>query len=184
MPNKHEHLFDPRKFRKKLTEHDHDLGELPGWMFEDVLIYADYQTFYESNGVTRVAEPLDLTKSNFRMKQAVDTARFAGAEATSDLADEGITHVLVGSDRSQVKTLREKTHRYVFPERFEFMCFADDICRRKRLPRLVTVEWIESSWTAWTFLDEERKMLQTNELSGKQFIDDDLQDLRPHEGNL
>ena len=34
--------------------------------------------------------------------------------------------------------------------------------RRNRLPRLVTVEWIEQSWREKTLLDEERKPAQNN----------------------
>ena len=112
MLNKYEHKFSSGKFRRELTEHDHDLGELPGWMFKDVSLYADYQTSNKSNGTTNVVDSADLNQSDFRMKQAVNTARFAGAEITTDLANEDITHVLVGSDKGRMRILREKTSRH------------------------------------------------------------------------
>ena len=114
MPNKFEHVFSLGKFRKQLTEHDHDLGELPGWMFENVLLYADSQSFNDSDGATHVVEPNDLKEFDFRMKHAVNTARFAGAAIKTDVANEDITHMLVGSDKIRVKNLREKISKHVF----------------------------------------------------------------------
>lgn len=114
MPDKYEHLFSPSKFRAELSEHDHDLGELPGWMFEGLLLYADEQNSNQSNGATSVVQPDALEKSGFRLKQAVDAARFAGAKFTTDLANDEITHVLVESDKSRAKILRERFSRHVF----------------------------------------------------------------------
>lgn len=34
--------------------------------------------------------------------------------------------------------------------------------RRKRLPRIVTLDWIEQSWEAKTLLDEEREIKEIN----------------------
>lgn len=99
-PAKFEHSFSAKEFKSELEQHGHDLGELPGWMFEGLLLYTDGQ----------LANDASLTdeKSDFRMKQACDTARFAGARLTNDLK-EGITHVLVGEDRSTTRALRQKT---------------------------------------------------------------------------
>ncbi len=114
MPSKFEHTFSPSGFRTELAEHDHDLADLPGSMFEGLLLYAGYQTSNKSNGATPVTQPRALGESEFRMENAVKIARFAGAEITTDLADEGITHVLVGNDKNQMKILREKFSRHVF----------------------------------------------------------------------
>ncbi|KAF6231831.1 hypothetical protein HO173_009914 [Letharia columbiana] len=128
-PAKFEHSFSAKEFKGELEQHGHDLGELPGWMFEGLLLYTDGQ----------LANDASLTdeKSDFRMKQACDTARFAGARLTNDLK-EGITHVLVGEDRSTTRALRQKTSEF------------------QRLPRLVTVGWVEQSWQERTLLDEDR----------------------------
>ncbi len=108
MPTKFEHKFSPANFRAELAEHDHNLGDLHGWMFEGLLLYVDYQNSSKSNGATSMVHPQGLDESGLRMKQAVNSAMFAGAEFTTDLADEKITHILVNSDKSRVRILREK----------------------------------------------------------------------------
>ena len=100
MPAKFEHSFSAEEFKRELEEHGNGLGELPGWMFEGLLLYTDRQLFNEAS--------LTDQDPNSRLKKACDTARFAGARLTADL-NEGVTHVLVGDDRSVTRTLRQKT---------------------------------------------------------------------------
>lgn len=164
MPNKYEHTFSPSKFRAELSNHDHDLGELPGWMFRGLLLCVDEQNTIKTNGASFVVQPNALEKSAFGMKQAIIAARFAGAEFTTDLANDKITHVLVENDKRRAKMLREIFSTHVF---FVFLVelLADATCRRKRLPRLVTVDWVEQSWKERTLLDEERKISRDKGLS-------------------
>ena len=100
MPAKYEHSFCAQDFKGELEEHGNDLGELPGWMFEGLLLYTDRQ----------LVDPASVTDEdpNLRMKQACNTASFAGARLTNDL-QEGVTHVLMGQDRSNTRTLRQRT---------------------------------------------------------------------------
>lgn len=130
MPTKYEHSFTASQFRSELENHDHDLGTLPAWTFEGLLIYADSQDAPDST-------PAIQKYPEIKMKQACNTARFAGARVTNNLK-EGVTHVLVGDDASRIQDLRQRTSVF------------------KRLPRLVTVDWIEQSWQEKTLLDEER----------------------------
>ena len=102
MPAKIEHKFSATDFKIELEEHGNDLGELPGWIFEGLLFYTERQL---TNDPSLTDKDLD-----FRMEQACDTARFAGARLTNEL-QEGVTHVLVGEDRSTTRTLRQKTTR-------------------------------------------------------------------------
>ena len=102
MPAQFEHSFSAKEFRRELEEHGNDLGELPGWMFEGLLLYNGAQPF---NDACLTDSDSD---SDSRMKQACDTARFAGASLTHELK-EGVTHVLVGEDRSTTKALRQRT---------------------------------------------------------------------------
>lgn len=132
MPAKFEYSFSAKDFKIELQEHGKDLRELPGWMFEGLLLYSDRQLFNDAS--------LTDKDSDFRIKQACDTARFAGANFTNDLR-EGITHVLVGADGSTTRALRQRTSEF------------------QRLPRLVTIDWIEQSWQEKTLLDEERNFL-------------------------
>ncbi|KAL2053023.1 hypothetical protein ABVK25_006660 [Lepraria finkii] len=130
MPTKYEHRFSASDFRIELDDHDHELGQLSGWIFEGLLIYADHQLGGDAAHSTQ-KDP------GFRTSQAFNTARFAGASMVSDLK-EGVTHVLVGGDRSRIRALRQ------------------DVSGFKRLPHLVTIDWIEKSWLEKTLLDEER----------------------------
>ena len=132
MPTTSKHNFNATEFRSDLSTHDHELGgDLPGWIFEGLLIYIDDQAISQKT-------PLLQKQPAFRLKQACNTARFAGARITHDL-NEGVTHiVVVRDDRNRTRALRE------------------EIARFKRLPRIVTVEWIEESWREKTLLDEER----------------------------
>ena len=172
MPNKFEHTFNSSRFKTELADHDHDLGILPGCMFEGVLLYADYQDSSESNGAGNGVLPQALEAPGFRMKQAINTAKFAGADFATDLVVEGITHVLVGNDKSRLRTLREELSRYGYLRISRRSLFADHLSRRKRLPRLVTVDWIEQSWAERTLLDEERKISRSKtSTQGQNIID-------------
>jgi len=126
MPRKYDHTFNAVKFKEELEQHGHGLGgDLPGWMFEGVHIYPNTDD--------------DATiGSGLRLKQACNTARFAGAKIANRVSDKDITHVVVENDRSRTKELRAT------------------FATRKRQPRFVTIEWIEESWKERTLLDEER----------------------------
>lgn len=135
MPSKHKHTIDTSAFRSELIDHNQDLGELAGWMFEGLLIYFDGLT-------SQNAASLTYQDAGFKVKQAYDTARFAGARSTDQLW-EGTTHVLIGNDRSRYKILRQNVSTF------------------QRLPRFVTHEWVEQSWAEKTLLDEERELVRS-----------------------
>ena len=150
MPDKVEHDFEPSAFRNELEDRGHDLRDLWGCMFEGRLIYVDHS---DTDDPARVNQ----RDTNFRMKQACNTARFAGAQLTKDLK-EGVTHILVGNNQDHGATLRRTVSRYASGEKSCIaMGYLISIDRFKRLPRLVTVDWVEQSWKEKTLLDEERK---------------------------
>ena len=132
MPNKFDHDLDLLGFRDELEEHNLALGELPGWVFNGVLLYVDQ---HMSNGST----PSHANGMDLRMRQACNTAGFAGANISDKLV-EGVTHVLIGDDQSRVRNLRDRVSQF-----------------GGRIPRLVKIDWIEQSWEEKTLLDEERK---------------------------
>lgn len=111
MPTQFEHAFTATEFRTELDGHNHDLGLLPGWMFEGLLLYI-VESEHDIIKGTSSSERETLDGSAFRMKQACNTAKFAGAKFTNYLADDSITHILVGTDRTPT-ALREKISRYV-----------------------------------------------------------------------
>ena len=151
MPNKLDHNFDPSAFRGELEHRGHNLGDLWGSMFEGRLIYVDQS---DADDQTRVNQ----RDTDFRMKQACNIARFAGAQLTSELK-EGVTNILVGNGQDHSRTLRHTVSRYAFGEKSYMITWCLILIDRfKRLPRLVTVDWVEQSWKEKTLLDEERKL--------------------------
>ena len=109
MPNKLDHKFDPSAFRSELEDRGHNLGDLWGCMFEGRLIYVDHS---DAGDQTRVNQRDTI----FRVKQACNIARFAGAQLTTELK-EGVTHILVGNDQDHSRTLRRTVSRYAFGEK-------------------------------------------------------------------
>ena len=150
MPNKIDHKVDPSAFRSELQDRGHNLGDLWGCMFEGQLIYVDFSNTADQ---TR----LDQIDAMFRVKQACNIARFAGAQLTNELKD-GVTHILVGNNQDPSRNLRRTVSRYASGENScMFTVYLISIDRFKRLPRIVTVNWVEQSWKEKTLLDEERK---------------------------
>jgi len=137
MLNKSEHDFDAAEFRDQMENHGHGLGELPGWMFGNLLLYMDNGSNTPANGLPS-EQSVSFRLAALRFLQASNTARFSGAKITADITDEGITHVVVGEDRDRLRGLRER------------------LSTRTRQPRIVTLDWIEQSWAEKTLLDEER----------------------------
>ncbi|MCJ1396834.1 DNA ligase (ATP) [Xylographa trunciseda] len=138
MPQKFDHHFSMHKFTEKLEQHGHGMGELPGRMFEGFLIFPVESPSPYSNGTSDAEDPGNPTMADLRYEQACNTASFAGAGLAADVTDLKITHVLLGDDRGHLRALRK------------------EFSTRRRLPRFVTVQWIEESWEAKTLLDEER----------------------------
>lgn len=150
MPNKIDHKLDPPAFRSELEDRGHNLGDLWGCLFEGRLIYVDHS---DTDDQTR----LNQRDTIFRLKQACNIARFAGAQLTNQL-NEGVTHILVGNDQDHGATLRRTVSRYASGEKSCMVSgYLIPIDRFKRLPRLVTVNWVEQCWKEKTLLDEERK---------------------------
>jgi DNA ligase 4 len=121
------------QFLNELRDHNHVLSEVKGWLFRGLRIYSDFGI--KSNGEK---PPFEIGAQDLRIKLASNLARFAGAELVEDLEDESITHVVIGAASSRLGILRK------------------EISTRRRLPRMVTADWIEESWKEGTLLDEER----------------------------
>ena len=106
---KTEHLSDAQQLREQFDDQHHEFGELASWMFENTLIYADLDGSHSQvDGLDLIEQSRETAESQLRMKQACNTARFAGARFTEDFEDLNITHVLVndnGLDR--VKAFRK-----------------------------------------------------------------------------
>lgn len=147
MPTKAESGTGAQDFKKDLRDHDHDLGELRGWLFKGLQLYRA-QLNDEKSGFVSLSEQL-------RPKQAYNIARFAGAVFVEDMTDESITHVIVDNNKAP-RSLREQFSGFDIFRALLSMA-ANWKPSRKRLPRFVTLDWIEQSWAEKTLLDEERK---------------------------
>ena len=111
MPSKSDSTSTTMNFRSELQEHDHDLGQLPGWMFEGLLLFVilpDYTEFHNHS----LSKPQPNFKTlELRMSRACNIARFAGADLTADLNDDNVTHVIVG-EGANTRAVRQKISRY------------------------------------------------------------------------
>lgn len=109
MPNKSEPKCSTVNFRSELQEHDHDLGQLPGWMFEGLLLLVirpDHAEFYNASSQP-IPRALEL-----RIDRACNIARFAGANLTADLNDENVTHVVITGEGVNTRAVRRKISGY------------------------------------------------------------------------
>ena len=111
MPRKFESHFEPSVFVQELEEHESDLGELPGWLFKGLVLYVAVGYQFEPNGVMEGSAQKSAQPEELDLLLACNTARFAGAEVSTDLADERITHVVIGKDKSGLGPIRETLSR-------------------------------------------------------------------------
>jgi DNA ligase-4 len=112
MAHESEHDFNAIEFKTQIERHGHDLGMLPGWMFESLVLYMDMgSTAPSADKLSELPKPIQPIA--LRFAQASYIARFAGARTTVDITDEGITHIVVGEDRSRLTGLREIVSRQV-----------------------------------------------------------------------
>lgn len=106
MQGKFEHGFDAMQFEAELEGHGNDLGELPGWLFKGLRLYVYGDRHEQSNGEPSTRQLGFETAASLRIIQACNKARFAGAQISDQLTDEGITHVLVENNKAP-RALRE-----------------------------------------------------------------------------
>lgn len=102
------------------------------WLFKGLTVY-----FPEDDEDEYCPQP----KQSHKTHLARNTVRFAGASVANSPKEPSITHIVVGSETpaSEVSTLRKT------------------LSKRKKIPHIVKVDWIEESWKERTLLDEERE---------------------------
>ncbi|KAL8842164.1 MAG: hypothetical protein Q9176_002857 [Flavoplaca citrina] len=137
MPAKSELYSNLNAVRRDLEERTHDIQNLPGWLFENRLIYFDTTAGTQWDNPDATKSTID--KSTAELMQAKRIVSFAGARISDRLQEDGITHVVVGRDRDRLSSIRH------------------ELSSTRPLPRIVTVAWIQDSWREKTLLDEERK---------------------------
>ena len=118
MPERFEQSDSAHDMKNELRLHARELEHLSGWMFEGCVIYVDIGEKSRSNKITKQIHQNMVEMPSLNIREAYNTVRFAGASLADDIDDQNITHVVVGQDRSQVKSLRERLSRYVFKRTF------------------------------------------------------------------
>lgn len=113
--------------------------ELPiGYLFKGLTLFFPHKTSNEADPANTDSSGMER---QYRLRMASNTASFAGATVVSSLDDPAITHVVVDPK-----------------------CAAEEISSirgswaagSRKLPHLVSVEWVEECWAQRTVLDEER----------------------------
>ena len=137
---------DREVFLDGLDQHQkEEWNEMPGWIFNDCKVwFDDGTTNFDGNAMeldgngdvpTQAHDDIDITL----MRNLV---RFAGGSTTAMISDESVSHIVV-NPRASSERLRQLRH---------FMAKM----KSRRLPHLVTTDWIRESWQEGTRLDEER----------------------------
>ena len=131
--------FDAEEVKAEFSSEGADLESGRGWLFKGVVAALDLPTSSSPSGADLTDE--EAAELELRLRMAGYTLKFAGARVIDGFAQSGagVSHVICGESRARTKSLRQL------------------ISKSKILPRLVTVDWVETSWKEGTFLDEERK---------------------------
>lgn len=102
-------------------------ADMPGCIFHNTVLW--FHT------------PQDDRVQSRSIEEAQDIAAFAGALLAQSLNDDSTTHVVVDKDnigQAELKRMRGQ------------------LAKKKRLPRVVTLDWVKESWKEKTRLDEGR----------------------------
>lgn len=132
MPVKFEINLDATELLGQFEEHGLDFSPLPGWLFRGLVVYFDQGDVVMENGSGNVHEHDEFEFVRQQVK--------FGAGVVADSLEEGVvTHIILGSDTSRLKVIRKTISSW------------------RRLPRIVTSEWVAENWKEKTIIDEERR---------------------------
>ncbi|KAL9070084.1 MAG: hypothetical protein Q9157_005939 [Trypethelium eluteriae] len=127
--------FQGRDVLKQMEQHDIEMGDLPGWIFQGLVVYFDTASFTNWSTASGSGWSLDV---GFELESSKRIIAFGKGRVADDLHDMSITHIVVDQTDSRSRDVRKK------------------IQNRSPLPRLVTLAWLQESWKEKTRLDEER----------------------------
>ncbi|RAL13975.1 DNA ligase (ATP) DNL4 [Aspergillus homomorphus CBS 101889] len=143
----------------KLKQHIYDKVNagwpLPcGWLFDGLVFYFP-PTKPQPAADDPEDDPEELTHPSLALTR--NTARFAGAKLVDTPADPAITHVVVyqpepgGLSKAAYRSLRGNW----------------SAAPGKKIPHMVTTEWVDESWRQQTLLDEEQFQVQPSRRPGE-----------------
>jgi DNA ligase-4 len=141
-----EHHFDisqcpesVAKLIERIQERVNSGHEAPcGWLFKSLTIL-----FHHKKEDGSESENMIPSDAQSHLRFAINVARFAGANIAKTSKHPSITHVVVDPESSpaEISSLRGSWSKK----------------SGKKVPHIVTVDWVEESWKARTLLDEESK---------------------------
>lgn len=118
-----------------------------GWLFRGLAFF--FPSSHQANGDGNSNSDSDSSNSatkDIRLTLVRNTAQFGGASTVTSLKAPGVTHVVVNTERlspAEVSSLRKSLAAG----------------SRKKIPHLVSLDWVEESWEHGTLLDEESKSI-------------------------
>lgn len=169
-------VLKPVLFLEQLEERGKFGEEMLGWMFKGCVVWFDRDddgdvdradrmdidgdASHMSNGQKSATRPLGID-----MELASNTVRFAGGTLAASLDDASTTHIVIGSREGRAHDIRQAIKRYV---KLLLKCTLGRSLHRhwltntpthsrSKLPRIVTIDWVQQSWAENTLLDEERE---------------------------
>ena len=116
-----------------------------GWLFRGFTFYFVSRA-HQGNREEDAKPEAQIPRSDDQQLLLVsNTARFAGADISTSLRDPKVTHVILNPEAmspEEISSLRK------------FLATRTE----KRLPHLVSFDWIEESWRNRTLVDEESRL--------------------------
>lgn len=142
-----------------------------GWLFRGLTFFFPSSDPANGDGSSD-SDSSTSKREDIRLTLARNTAQFGGASDATSLKSSSVTHVMVDTQKvssAEIRSLRK--------------ILAVGSC--KKIPHLVSLDWIEESWKHGTLLDEESKffsnlqhygsgMLLTLKLQDSRFRNDML----------
>jgi DNA ligase 4 len=126
-----------------------------GWLFKGLTFYFhnSRSTDEASDSDSQPGEQADMINKLHRPCLASNLASFGGA-STASAAEKAVTHVIVDVDcsSSELSALRGSLSIRL---------------GKRKLPHLVTVEWVERSWKERTLLSEESRLENSHFIKAK-----------------
>ena len=104
--------FDCSTFKESLAQHGSEIGQLSGWLFQGFTICFEHSEQTNGHDGVESGVECEIDAMSQKLQYALRVAKFAGAEIVTDLANNLLTHVVVGSNRAVLKGIREHLSRY------------------------------------------------------------------------
>ncbi|OHF03651.1 DNA ligase I [Colletotrichum orchidophilum] len=121
--------FDKAQFLNQLEERGRGVGPIKGSMFHRCVVHL-------------LSVALEEEEDDINLLKLRNYLTFGGARLTSDADDAQATHIVVVGDSDLLNEAAA--------------ALREEISHRRKIPHIVTADWVEECWRENTLLDEER----------------------------